>query len=106
MPPSLRIRQKCTERKSTRTNGRAKTWSTYQRSNVSGPTAHPPAHPVELARRVVGAGVEHARHVQRHGQDHQVSTPPVQVADEVAEEHRGADVLHVRVSGGPPHPGG
>src|SRR5581483_1298156 len=42
MPPSLRIRQKCTARKITSTNGSARTCSTYQRSNVFGPTTTPP----------------------------------------------------------------
>ena len=53
--------------------------------------------PVELAWRLVRPGVEHARHVQRHAEDHEVRAPPVDVADEVAEEHPRADVLHVGV---------
>src|SRR5439155_3441368 len=43
MPPSFRIRQKCTDRNNTRMNGRNNTWNTYQRSRVSGPTTAPPS---------------------------------------------------------------
>ena len=43
MPPSLRMRQKCTARKITSTNGSAITCSVYQRSSVSGPTTTPPS---------------------------------------------------------------
>jgi hypothetical protein len=38
--------------------------------------------------------------VERHAEDHQVRTPPVEVADQVAEEHVGPDVLHVGVGRG------
>ena len=53
--------------------------------------------PVELARRLVRARVEHARHVQRHAEHHQVGTPSVEVPDEVPQEHGRPDALHVGV---------
>ena len=145
MPPSLRMRQKCTARKITNTNGSAEhvqhvpaqqglgadhDAAQQQEVRLLRDERRVPrerrAHgdrpdrelvprqqvarerqaereeqqdhaddPVELARRLVGPGVEHAGHVQRHAEDHEVGAPPVQVAHEVAEEHRRADALHV-----------
>ena len=45
-------------------------------------------HPVELTRRLVGAVVEDARHVEEHRQHHQVGAPAVHVADQQPERHR------------------
>ena len=42
MPPSLRTLQKWTAMKMTVMNGNISTWSTYQRSSVSGPISTPP----------------------------------------------------------------
>ena len=43
MPPSLRTRQKWIAMKITITNGSIRTWSTYQRNNVSVPISTPPS---------------------------------------------------------------
>src|SRR5688500_3598641 len=53
--------------------------------------------PVELARRLVRAGVEDPDHVQEHGDDHAVGGPAVHVAQELAEDDHGLEILHVRV---------
>ena len=45
-------------------------------------------HPVELPRRLVGAVVEDARHVQEHRQHHQVGAPSVHVPHQQPERHR------------------
>jgi hypothetical protein len=60
-------------------------------------------HPVELARRLVRAGVEDARHVQEDGQHHAVGHPAVHVAHELAEADVGLqpeDVLVRALHGG------
>jgi hypothetical protein len=54
MPPSLRIRQKCTYKKMTSTNGSARTCSTYPRSNVSGPTTSPPSRKKFACFAIIG----------------------------------------------------
>ncbi len=59
-----------------------------------------PDHPVELARRLVGARVEDTSHVQRDRQHHEVGSPPVEVPHQIPEEHTGADRLHVLVRDG------
>ena len=53
--------------------------------------------PVEFARRLVGAGVKHARHVQDDHQHHRVRRPAMHVARELAERHRQLNVLHRRI---------
>src|SRR6266542_2089481 len=58
---------------------------------------HHADHPVELARRLVGAVVEDPGHVQEHREDHQVGGPSVHISHELAEEHRGRQRLHVVV---------
>ena len=52
--------------------------------------------PVELARRLVGAGHEHAEHVQPDGDDHGVGAPAVQLAHD-AERHLLGEVDDVHV---------
>ena len=52
--------------------------------------------PVELARRLVAAGQEHAQHVQPDGDDHGVSAPAVHLAQQ-AERHMGPQALHVEI---------
>jgi hypothetical protein len=56
-----------------------------------------PEHPVELARLLVGAGQEHAAHVQEHHGHHAVRAPAVHVAQEDAEGHRAAQIEHAVV---------
>ena len=58
---------------------------------------HDPDHPVELARRLVGAVVEDPHHVQEHEEDHQVGAPPVDVAGQEPERDLALDVEDVRV---------
>ena len=58
---------------------------------------HHAQHPVELARRFVGAGVEDAAHVQHHKQHHQVGRPAVQVAQHLAGRDHELQVFHVLV---------
>ena len=53
--------------------------------------------PVELARLLVGAGVEDANEVQRDDEHHQVRRPAVHVPDELSESDAGLQVLHVAV---------
>ncbi len=55
--------------------------------------------PVQLARRLVGAGEEHAQHVHEHQQDHAAGGPVVDGADPPAELDVGADVDHALVGG-------
>ena len=57
---------------------------------------HPvPLTPLALADAVlVGAGQEHSRQVQDHGDDHQVGTDAVHRAEPPAERHHVLDVLH------------
>ena len=60
--------------------------------------------PVELARRLVRAGVEDADHVQEHGDHHAVRRPAMHVAQQLAEDDDRLEVLDVRVrplGGGP-----
>ena len=54
-------------------------------------------HPVEFARLLVGAGEEHAAHVQEDHRHHAVRRPAVHVAQEDAERHRAAQVEHAVV---------
>ena len=58
---------------------------------------HDADHPVELARRLVGAGEEHAAHVQEDDGHHAVRRPAVHVAQEDAEGHGAAQVEHAVV---------
>ena len=60
---------------------------------------HDADDPVELARLLVGAGVEDAHHVEEDDEHHQVGRPPVHVADELAEADARLEVLHVAVGG-------
>ena len=57
-------------------------------------------HPVELARRLVGAGEEDAAHVQEDDDHHGVGGPAVHVAQEHAERHHELQVLHAAVGRG------
>src|SRR6266536_2813640 len=107
IPPSFRILQKWTARNRTRMNGKNRTWNTYQRKRVSGPTSRLPRR-MNFAW-VATSGEYPARFVptvtaqmQRHGEHHQVGTPSVHVPDQVAEEHPGPDGLHVVVRHGVP----
>ena len=52
--------------------------------------------PVELARRLVGAGQEDAHHVQPDRDDHRVGAPAVNLAQD-AQRHVGTQVLDVLV---------
>ena len=61
-------------------------------------------HPVELARRLVGAVVEDARHVQEDREHHEVRGPSVHISHERSERDRGLEVLHVRVGVGDRRP--
>src|SRR5579872_5879007 len=54
-------------------------------------------HPVELTRRLIGAMVEDADHVQRDGDDHQVRGPAVHVAHQLAEGDGAVDLLDVAI---------
>ena len=56
--------------------------------------------PVELARRLVGAGEEHPAHVQEDDRDHAVRGPAVRVAQEHPERDRVLEVLHAAVRRG------
>ena len=58
---------------------------------------HHADHPVELARLLVGAGVEHAHEMQRDDEHHEVRRPAVHVPDQLPEAHAGLQVLHVAV---------
>ncbi len=58
---------------------------------------HHADHPVELARLLVRAGVEHAHEVQRDDEHHEVRRPAVHVADQLPEADAGLQVLHVAV---------
>ncbi len=60
---------------------------------------HHADHPVELAWRLVGAGVEHAYEMQEDDQHHEVRGPAVDVPDQLAEADAGLQVLHVAVRG-------
>ena len=61
-------------------------------------------HPVELTRRLVGAVVEDARHVQEDRQHHEVRGPSMHVSHKRTERHRRLEVLHVRVRVGDGRP--
>ncbi len=56
--------------------------------------------PVELARLLVRARVEHADHVQRDDEHHEMRRPSVDVADQLTEADPGLQTLHVAVGGG------
>ena len=56
--------------------------------------------PVELARRLVGAGEEDPAHVQEDDRDHAVRGPAVRVAQEHPERDRVLEVLHAAVRRG------
>ncbi len=54
-------------------------------------------YPVELPRRLVGAGVEDAAHVEKDRDDHALGSPPVHVPHQLPEGDAGFDVLHALV---------
>ena len=58
---------------------------------------HDSQHPVELARLLVGAGEEHAAHVQEDNSDHAMGRPAVHVPQEGAEGDGAAQVQHAVV---------
>ena len=60
-----------------------------------------PDHPVAFARSAIGARKEHPRHVQQHGDDHQVRRPAMHAPNEPAETDVRRNRLHalVRVIG-------
>ena len=60
---------------------------------------HHADHPVELARLLVRAGVEHAHEVEADDEHHEVRGPAVDVPDQLPEADAGLEVLHVAVRG-------
>ena len=55
-------------------------------------------HPVELARLLVRAGVEHPAHMQKDADHHAVRRPAMHVAQERPHEDDKLKILHVLVS--------